>query len=31
MAKAAAKKAIKEDLEQKGDKLVEQLDQMLGF
>lgn len=31
MAKAAAKKAIKEDLEKKGDKLVEQLDKMLGF
>ncbi len=31
MAKAAAKKAIKEDLEAKGDKLVEQLDNILGF
>lgn len=31
MAKAAAKKAIKEEMEKKGDKLVEQLDKMLGF
>lgn len=31
MAKNAAKQAIRKDLEEKGDKLVEQLDQMLGF
>ncbi len=31
MAKSAAKKAIKEDLEKKGDKLIDQLDNILGF
>ncbi len=31
MAKAAAKKAIREDLEKKADKLVDQLDKVLGF
>ncbi len=31
MAKAAAKAAIKEDLQKKGDKLVDQLDNILGF
>ncbi len=31
MAKAAAKQAIREDLEAKGDKLLEQLDNVLGF
>lgn len=31
MAKAAAKKAIREDLEKKADKLVDQLDNILGF
>ena len=31
MAKAAAKKAIKEDMEKRGDKLIGQLDKILGF
>ena len=31
MAKEAAKKAIREDLEKKGDKLADQLDEILGF
>ncbi len=31
MAMAAAKKAVREDMEKKADKLVEQLDKILGF
>lgn len=31
MAKAAAKKAIRKDLEEKGDKIIEKLDTILGF
>ena len=31
MAKQAAKQAVREDLEKKGDKLAEQLDKLLGF
>ena len=31
MAMSAAKKAIREDMEKKADKLVDQLDKILGF